>query len=165
MPRSSVLRALVAAAGLAALAGCAQTGLPLGPTVMVPAGRFNDVQGQAETVVRAFVAGPQNEFREVGGAVCDVETILFSARLVTPARLVLPGFGPQSPTLSVSCAAGDLRGAAEQGIEVYWVNAPGAWPGPGPWGWPYGGGPWGWNAWGGPSFPRFVYPDIDVLLR
>ncbi len=166
MRRSRTLRGALAALAFAALAGCVQSGPPLGPTVMVPGARFNDVQGQADTVVRAFAAGPDGETREIGGAVCDVGTILYSARLVTPARLVVPSFGPQSPTIVVSCAAGEWRGAAEKEISVLWVRAPGDWGGPGPWGGFYGGGPWGWDSWGGrSSFPRFVYRDINVMMH
>jgi hypothetical protein len=160
--------ALAAALGLACCAG--DGGLPLGPTVGVPAPAGAAVQGQADIVVRAFVADPEGAPREVGGAVCDVRSVLFEARLVTPARLVFPSYGPQSPTLAFDCRAGALAGEATRGVVTRWVRAPGAWPGPGPWGWPYGGawgGPWGWGGWGwdAPSFPIFVYPDVDVPLR
>ncbi len=148
------------------VAGCAQGGLPLAPTVAVPAGRFDAVQGQADLVVRAFVEDPIGEPREVGGADCDVSSILFAARLTTPARFVFPSFGAQSPTLAFHCRAGALEGRAEQGVVSRWVRHPGAWPGPGPWGWPYGaGGPWGWDGWGGPSYVTFDYPDVAVRLK
>ncbi len=168
MRRNSAARALAALAAAALLAACAAPGLPLGPSVTVPASDFAAVQGQADVVVRAFVAGPEDARREVGGARCEVISILFAVPLTTPARLVFPGFGPQSPTLSVACRAGDLTGRAEQAVVTRWLRAPGAWPGPGPWGLPYGGGAsvwgggWGWNA---PAVAVFVYPDIDVSLR
>lgn len=157
------MRALSAAAALL-LAGCAQGGLPLQPTVAAPAGRFDAVQGQADLVVRTFVEDETGETREVGGAVCEIRSILFSARLVTPARFVFPSFGPQSPTLEIDCRAGELSGSAEQGVVSQWVRMPGAWPGPGPWPYAYGpwGGPWGWNA---PAYVTFVYPDVAVRLR
>ena len=167
MPRNSAPAAALAAAAL--LAGCAQGGLPLGPAVAVPAARFAEVRGQADLVVRAAIPAGEREAREVGGAVCEVSTILFEAQLTTPARLVVPSFGPQSPTLVIDCRAGELRGRAERPVVTRWVNAPGAWPGPGPWGPGYGyggwggwGGPWGWS---GPSYPVFEYPDVTVMLR
>lgn len=160
-------KALPLAAGLA-LAGCAAGGLPLGPAVVVPAGPGVAAQGQADVVVRSFAATPDGERAEVGGAACEVDTILFRTRLRTPARVVFPSFGPQSPTLKVTCNANGWKGVAEQGVLVRWINAPGAWPGPygpGPWSWGGWGPGWGgWGAWGGPSTPTFVYPDIHVIL-
>jgi hypothetical protein len=158
--------ALAALALAGALAGCAASGLPP-TTVAVPAQA--GAQGQAETVIRAFLPGPGEDRREVGGAECEVSTILFSTRVVTPARLLFPSYGAQSPTLVVACRAGELTGAAEQEVVTRWVRPPGggAWGagwGPGPWGpgpWGWGGGPWGWS---GPSYPTFVYPDVAVTL-
>lgn len=152
-----------------ALAGCATGGMPLGPSVVVPTGPGMAAQGQADVVVRTFAETPGGARAEVGGAACRIESIFFKTSLKTPARLVFPGFGPQSPTLGVSCAADGWTGAAEQGVEIRWINAPGAWPGPGPW--PYGRGGWGWGGWGwndwagSPAVPTFVYPDIHVTLR
>lgn len=160
-PRSAAL-----AAATLALAGCASQGLPLRSTVGVPAQPGMAAQGQAEVIVRTFVSrGPETR-AEVGGATCRVESILFKAELKTPGRLVFPGFGPQSPTLEVTCRAGELTGKATQGVVTRWVSAPGAWPGPGPWG-PGPWGPWGyggWGGWSGPSYPSFVYPDVAVVL-
>lgn len=155
-----------------ALAGCAASGLPA-TTVAVPA--QPGAQGQAETVIRAFLPGPGDDRREVGGAQCEVSTILFRARVVTPARLVFPSYGAQSPTLVVACRAGELTGQAEQEVVTRWVRPPGggAWGGgwgPGPWGpGPWGPGPWGWGGmgpwgWSGPAYPTFVYPDVAVML-
>ncbi|MBP7241877.1 hypothetical protein [Amaricoccus sp.] len=162
-------RALGLAVGALALAGCASGGLPLQPTAVVPAQPGMTAQGQADVVVRTFAATPDGERSEVGGAVCKVDSILFHTRLRSPARVVFPSFGPQSPTLGVACEANGWKGVAEQGVVIRWVSAPGAWPGPGPWPyygpgpWGWGGG-WGWDNWGAPSVPTFVYPDIHVTL-
>jgi len=155
-----------------ALAGCAQTGLPLQPTVGVPAARFDSVQGQADLIVRTYVE-TAGEVREIGGAVCEIDTILYTARLTTPARFVAPSFGPQSPTLALDCRAGDLAGRAVQSVVAQYVRYPGAWPGPRPVGWPYGygygyggfGGPWGWGGVYGPTYVTFGYPDVAVRLQ
>lgn len=164
------MRGLAACTLTVAVAGCAETGLPLRETVAVPAGQFEAVQGQAELVVRAFVEDDAGLRREVSGADCDVRSILFATRVKTPGRLVFPSFGPQSPTLEIACRAGELSGKAEQAVVGEWIRMPGAWPGPGPW--PYGyagwggpwGGPWGAGGWSGPSYVAFVYPDVAVRL-
>jgi hypothetical protein len=164
-PRPGAALAGLALAG--ALAGCAASGLPA-TTVAVPAQA--GAQGQAETVIRAFLPGPGDDRREVGGAECEVNTILFRTRVVTPARLVFPSYGAQSPTLVIACRAGDLSGQAEQAVVTRWVRPPGggAW---GAWGGGWGAGPWGWGGmgpgpwgWSGPSYPTFVYPDVAVIL-
>ncbi len=151
-----------------ALAGCAG-GLPLGPDVVVSGAKYVAVQGEADLVVRTFLVDPAGQKREVAGATCAIDSSLYSARLTTPARLRVPNFGPQSPVLTLTCAAGELKGGGQVGIETFWRAAPGMYggyyggpygPGPGPWGWP---GP-GWGLYG-PSYPVSEYPDLRVILR
>lgn len=147
------------------LGGCAG-GLPLGPDVVVSGAKYVAVQGEADLVARTFVIDAAGQKLEVAGAVCDVESSLYSARLTTPARLRVPNFGPQSPALGFSCAAGELKGGATVGIETYWRTAPGMYGpyweayGPGALGWP---GP-GWGLYG-PSYPVSEYPNVHVILR
>lgn len=149
------------------LAGCATGGLPTGPAVVVPGARFDGVRGESELMVRAHVETEAGR-REIGGARCTVTTGLYEVAVVTPARLVVPNFGPQSPTLRIACVAGELTGSAERSILTRWRDAPGAW-GPYPGyvgigiGGVWGGGAWGWGL-SGPSFPEFVYPDVSVPL-
>lgn len=167
-------KVLAAFAGLGLLAGCAG-GLPLGPDVMVGGQNFAAARGEADLVVRTHVIGADGSEREVGGAVCDVTSVLYSARLTTPARLRLPNFGAQSPELMLDCAAGELRGSASRPITTVWRTAPG-YPGVGGW---YGGG-WygpgwygpgwygpGWGPWDYPEprYPVSLYPDVSVQLR
>ena len=153
---------------IGALTGCAG-GLPLGPDVMVPGQTFVAAQGEAEVVVRAFALDATGARREVAGATCDVVTVLYSARLVTPARLRLPSFGAQSPDLVIQCAAGALKGGTTRPIQTVWRGAP--YYGPGPWGgYGYGPGMWGpgpWGPWGGwptPAYPVSRYPDVEIQL-
>ena len=77
---------------------------------------------------------------------------LYRTELVTPARLVVPNFGPQSPEIAVACTAGDLSGSATARIRTFWQEPPGYWgyPGAGPYGFyrPFG---WGWS--GGAGLP------------
>lgn len=167
-------RMLVALAGAGLLAGCAG-GLPLGPDVMVSGQNFAAARGEADLVVRTHVIDPDGSEREVGGATCDVTSVLYSARLTTPARLRLPNFGPQSPELDIDCAAGELRGSASRPITTVWRRPAGSvgYGYPGYAGW-YGGG-WygpgwygpGWGPWGYPEprYPVSLYPDVSVQLR
>lgn len=148
-----------------ALAGCA-SGLPLGPEVAVTGRQFTAAQGVADTVARTYMLDAAGQTVEVAGAVCTITTSLYEAKLTTPARLVVPNFGPQSPDLDVSCSALGKSGSARQPIRTHWQSAPGVpgvWgPGTvGPWGDPWGR-PWGWNA---PAYPVSLYPDIRVMLR
>lgn len=155
-------RGIIGLATAALLAGCA-TGVPVERSVVVSGARFEAVQGEADLIVRTFLPPEAGERREVLGAVCDVRSSLYEARLVTPSRLVVPNFGPQSPELSFACRAGDLSGTAQRDVVTHW-NQP-----PGYWGYPGAFGPWGWGGWGGwgygPAYPVSGYPDVAVVLR
>lgn len=163
-------RVSVALAGFGLLAGCAGGGLPLGPDVMVSGQNFAAAQGEADVVVRTHIVDPDGAEREVAGAVCDVRSVLYSAKLTTPARLRLPNFGAQSPDLMFDCAAGELRGSAARPITTVWRTPPGysgydGWYGPG-WYDPRWYGP-GWGPWGYPEprYPVSLYPDVSIQLR
>lgn len=148
------------------LAACA-TGAPVSRQVVVPGGQFAAVQGEARFVVRSFLPPEGNERREVIGARCDLVTSLYKTSLVTPAQVVVPNFGPQSPEVAVSCKTPDGTGAGSARIVTRWQQAPGFWGDPyggprgGPWGPGWGPGPWGWS---GPGYPVSSYPNIDVTL-
>jgi hypothetical protein len=156
-------RALLA---VALLAGCA-TGVPVERQVVVSGDRFTAVQGEAAFFVRSFLADEiEGERREVVGATCHVASSLDAADLVTPARLVVPNFGPQSPEIAVSWTAGDWSGAGVARIVTSWDQPPGYWGGmAGPY-WPGGFYP-GWDGgwWAGPGVPVSRYPDLRVILR
>jgi hypothetical protein len=151
-----------ALAFLLVLAGCA-SGVPVQRQVIVQGGHFQDIQGEASLVVRTFLPDEQGQRLEVVGARCDVVSSLYSTALVTPSRLVVPNFGPQSPELSFSCRAGERTGTAVVQISTYWRSPPGYWgyPGLGYPGYPGWGG-WGWAA---PGYPYSDYPDVRVILR
>jgi hypothetical protein len=167
MPRSSL------AAVALLLAGCA-SGVPVERQTVVPGGRFSNVSGEARFIVRTALedaaGGPR---REVVGASCTALSSLFKAEFVSPSRLVVPNFGPQSPEITVSCSAGGLQGSATTKILTRWDGPPyypgwspgwgPAWaPGWGPgWGADWGAG-WGWPA---PGYPVSEYPDLLVTLR
>lgn len=151
------------------LAACA-TGAPVTRQVVVPGGQFQAVQGEARFFVRSFLStGSQQQ--EVIGARCELVTSLYRTEFVTPARVVVPNFGPQSPEVTVACRTPDSAGSASTRIVTRWQQPPGVWGDPffgprgGPWGpaWGpgWGPGPWGWS---GPGFPVSNYPNINVTL-
>ena len=151
------------AAGL--LAGCA-AGVPVERQYVVAGDNFANVQGEARLVVRSFVEeadGPH----EVLGATCQVNSSLYDTVVTTPARLVVPNFGAQSPELAFACTAGALAGTARRDITTTWRQPPGGYLSP--WGYPgmgvYGGMGWG-SGWGPtPAYPVSDYRNVNVLLR
>ncbi len=149
-----------------ALAGCTTSGVPVSRQVVVSGGNFQAVQGEAQFFVRAFLPPEGDQRREVLGARCDVVSSLYAAEVVTPSRVVVPNFGPQSPEITVTCRADHASGSSHMRIITRWQPAPGFYGDPfwGPgWG-PGWGGPWGpWGGWG-PSYPISSYPDIEVTL-
>jgi len=157
------MRAL-AIAPLLLVAACAGS-VPVERQVVVAGSRFTAVQGEATLVVRTVLSKEAGR-GEVAGAVCKVSSSLYAAEVVTPSRLVVPNFGPQSPELVATCRAGELSGAGGTRIVTRWQQPPGAWgyPGVGPWSYPsplWGPG-WGWYE---PSYPVFDYPNLIVTLR
>jgi hypothetical protein len=154
--------AAVAAALL--LAGCA-TGVPVERNYVVSGQGFANVQGEARLVVRTFVEEADGA-HEVLGATCRVTSSLYETTVVTPARLVVPNFGPQSPELFFDCRAGERAGGGRRTIVTTWQYPPSYGP-PGiyPWGGFYGGAVWGGGLWSGPAYPVSRYPNVSVLLR
>lgn len=144
------------------LLGACASGVPIERQVVVPGGRFEAVRGEAALDVRTFVNGAERQ--EVLGADCEIVSSLYTAKVVTPSRLVVPNFGPQSPQLSATCHAGKLAGSGGVDIITRWQQPPGYWGYPGV---PYWGSPWGWGGWGwdGPGYPVSTYPDLIVTLQ
>jgi hypothetical protein len=144
------------------LTACA-SGVAVERQVVVAGDRFANVQGEAALLVRTFLAPEGQERREVVGARCTVSSSLYGAELVTPARLVVPNFGPQSPELGVSCRADDWTGSGVARIVTRW-NEP-----PGYWGYPayglYAPFGFGFDWYGAPAYPVSSYPDLHVTLR
>jgi hypothetical protein len=150
------------AAATLVLAGCA-TGVPVERQVVVSGERFSNVQGEADLLVRTFLPGTvDGDRREVVGARCDVVSSLYRTALVTPARLVVPNFGPQSPDISVTCLADDLAGTGTVAIVTRWNRPPGYWGYPGAVWDPWPGYGWGWPGY---AVPVSNYPDLFLEMR
>ncbi len=133
---------------LIALAGCVGAP-PIERQVIVSGAGFPTVS-EADLGVRAFAVDAAGRRREVIGAHCDVSSELYSTRLTTPARLVVPNLGSRSPVLRFDCRADGLRGEAESAVAIRWRAHP------------FGYGAYGWD---GPSYPVSDYPNVSVLLR
>ena len=137
----------------------------------MPGGGFAGVQGEARLTVRSYIEDAAGARNEVLGADCDVTSSLYTARLVTPARLVVPNFGPQSPELRFDCRAGGLRGTARREIVTTWRYPPGylaapfplVYGRPGVYGW--GGAGWYGAGWYDPAYPVSRYPNVFVRLQ
>lgn len=150
------------------LLGACTAGVPVERTVVVSGARFEAVQGEAAFVVRTYLPAEGNERREVVGARCKVVSSLYATELVTPARLVVPNFGPQSPEITVECAADGRTGTGTATVFTRWQGPPGVVaPGmmvAGP-GW-IAPGPAGWGWWGAaPGVPISGYADLAVILH
>jgi hypothetical protein len=143
------------------------------PAVSVePAGGgFPAASGEANLVVRSVAAGG-GMTREVAGADCRLASTLYSAEFTTPARLLVPSFGLQSPELRIDCAASEGRGAALVRPYFRRTNGLGGWPAIGVsassggdvgvslGGWWNGG--WGWDN---PRTLVVEYPSVQVRLQ
>jgi hypothetical protein len=165
-----VLRSASALVAIALLATCT-TSQPIDREVVVSGARFDSVRGETMTNVRTFIEAPDGQIRELAGAMCSVTSSLYSTELITPARLVLPSFGAQSPELVVSCSAGDLSGTTRVAVSTQWRYPPGyyGYPAVGIYGGTggLGGAALGWGGWGygAAAYPISQYPDVRLNLR
>ena len=115
---------MVAAIGLA---GCETADITQPPIAVVPndqrAAIGIDVYGKAraagnpvprfrgQDTVAIRTNGPREgqSFGEIIGSSCTLDSGLYKAQFQTPANIVVPDYGPNSPALFVSCTAPDGR--------------------------------------------------------
>lgn len=168
------MRAWIWAAAIG-LAGCVSPGMaPSGvgtvravpkPGVVAP-----PAQGEAQLVVRTAAAATPGA--EIAGATCVAETPFSRVAFASPARVLMPDFGAQAPTVSVTCEAGAARGSATAAPVAAWQGGLGGWPAVGVsvgtgnaggvglgLGW-YGGG-----VGGASGVPVTRYNELRVLLQ
>ncbi|WP_424932616.1 hypothetical protein [Amaricoccus macauensis] len=121
---------LLSAASLCAfLAACTTNdGLPEGApsvrSVPKPGVDAPSARGETRLAVRSF--GPDGQ--EVAGAACAVESTLFTAELVSPARVLMPYYGEASPEITVTCRSGDLSGEVQVAAVSERSSGGAAWP-------------------------------------
>jgi hypothetical protein len=169
------VRALALAAAVG-MAGCVAPGAPPPGVETVRAERKAGVmaplaRGETQLVVRAVAAGaPAGQ--ELQGARCVADAAYFRAEFASPARVLLPDFGAESPAVTVTCRSGTASGSAVAAPQAAWQGGLGGWPAVGVsvgtgnssgvgvgLGW-WGGG--GVGAAGGTPVVR--YPEVRVVV-
>lgn len=60
-------------------------------------------RGQDTIQVRAFGNRSGGGYGEIQNAVCNLDSGLFTANFATPANIVVPDYGPNSPALFIRC--------------------------------------------------------------
>ena len=156
------------------VAGCVAPGVAPPGVATVRADRVANVaaplaSGETQVVVRTVAAGSG---AETTGVACVAESPWSRASFASPARVLLPDFGPQSPPVSVTCRSGAGSGSAVARPQAAWEGGLGGWPAVGMSvgtgtnsgvgvgvGW-WGGG--GAGASGGTPVVR--YPDVRVVM-
>ena len=71
-----------------------------------PVPRF---RGQETVAVRTNGSRKDQSFGEIIGSTCQLDSGLYTATFQTPANIVVPDYGPNSPALFVMCTAPDRR--------------------------------------------------------
>ena len=88
------------AVGLDVYAGPRRRGNP------VPAFR-----GQETLAIRATGAGSNGQRKELSGVPCTLDAGVYSAAFTTPAKLIVPDYGPNSPAIFIRCTHEDQSGS------------------------------------------------------
>ncbi len=119
------MKTLLGAVALLALMGCATADIQTPPVTVKP----NDARGAVgvDVYARARSQGnPVPRFRgqetvqirtwykgkELSGVPCTIDSGVYTASLHTPANLVVPDYGPNSPALFVRCETEEASGSA-----------------------------------------------------
>lgn len=107
-------------AGLLATA-CTQAEITTPPVMVVPKNKANAVgldvyagprrrgnpvpafRGQETLPVRAFGVGSDDTRKELSGVGCTLDAGVYSASFHTPANIIVPDYGPNSPAIFVRC--------------------------------------------------------------
>ncbi len=130
MPQRSVYRNFATlAVAFIALLGCAMAEIEQPPISVTPKNaasasgldvyardraRGNPVprfRGQSTVTVRTRGNLDGNGNAEIKGVPCVLDTGLYSAQFTTPANIVVPNYGPNSPALFVRCDTGAMAGS------------------------------------------------------
>jgi hypothetical protein len=82
--------------------------------------------GETQIVVRAVPAGAPDQ--ELHGAQCVAESPWFRSEFASPARVLVPDYGTQSPPVTVTCRSGTATGSAVAQPQAAWSGGLGGWP-------------------------------------
>ena len=121
----------LALAAVIGVAGCAVPGSSPPGVDTVRADRRADVpaplaRGETQLVVRAVPAGAAGQ--ELTGSACVASSAYFRAEFASPARILVPDFGAESPPIEVTCRSGTASGTAISSPEAAWQGGLGGWP-------------------------------------
>lgn len=118
--------AILAALGLAACAPAEITSPPISVTpknasnavgldvYAGPRRRGNPVpafRGQETLPIRSTGVASDGQRKEISGVPCTLDAGVYSAKFTTPANLIVPDYGPNSPAIFVRCAYDDQSGS------------------------------------------------------
>ncbi|MEO0937873.1 MAG: hypothetical protein AAFY38_06940 [Pseudomonadota bacterium] len=125
---------LLTAAGFAMLA-CAAAEITTPPVSVVPNNRADAVgldvyagprkrgnpvprfRGQEIVQVRTFGPSSDGSRAELSGVPCTLDSGVYKARFATPANVVVPDYGPDSPAIFVRCTTDTASGS--QTVNVF----------------------------------------------
>jgi len=112
-----------------AILGCAQAEITRPPVSIVPNVQQNAVgidvyarqraagnpvpefRGQSTVQVRTSGQTDGGSFGELSGVECRVDSGIYKATVTTPANLIVPNYGPNSPALFVRCTTQSKSGS------------------------------------------------------
>jgi hypothetical protein len=68
-------------------------------------------RGQETIAVRSSAIASDGKRKELSGVPCTLDSGLYTASFVTPANLVVPDYGPNSPAIFIRCISEDQSGS------------------------------------------------------
>ncbi len=117
-------------AAVISLSGCAAMEITTPPVMITPTVASNAVgldvyardrsrgnpvprfRGQITVAIRTQGKTSDGSFGEISGVPCTVDAGVYKASLFTPANLIVPDYGPNSPAIFVRCILTDRSGSA-----------------------------------------------------
>lgn len=133
-----------------------------------PGAELAAARGETDLIVRSFRAA---DAAQLAGASCRVETPNVTAEVTSPARVLMPYYGENTPAATVTCELAGMTGRTEALAETGWSRGAGGWPAVG-----VSVGTGGYNdgvgvglGWYGGSYnagePSYRYAPADVYLQ
>ncbi|WP_298858372.1 hypothetical protein [uncultured Sulfitobacter sp.] len=120
---------IVALLSAAALAACTPAEITTPPISVTPKNAANAVgldvyagprrrgnpvpsfRGQETLPIRSAGVASDGQRKEISGVPCTLDAGVYSAKFTTPANLIVPDYGPNSPAIFIRCAYEDQSGS------------------------------------------------------
>lgn len=74
-------------------------------------------RGQSTVEVRAFGKLEGQRYGELPGSTCNLDSGVYTASFQSPANIVVPNYGPNSPAIFVRCSAGNISGSTTARVQ------------------------------------------------